>query len=89
MSFPPGTIASSSPSASPADALIQGTVPHRRARSAAWSYHFYPNETWVDLTISLPCVVLLREVVIQPHLSSLASTYCRQEAFNEHSKSLY
>jgi baculoviral IAP repeat-containing protein 6 len=68
-----GTISSSSPSASPPDVLIQGTAPHRRARTAAWSYHFYPDEAWVDLTISLPCAVLLKEVVIQPHLTSLAT----------------
>jgi len=68
-----GTISSSSPSAGPPDVLIQGSPPHRRARTAAWSYHFYPDEAWVDLTISLPCAVLLKEVIIQPHLSSLAS----------------
>ena len=68
-----GTISSSSPSAGPPDVLIQGSPPHRRARTAAWSYHFYPDEAWVDLTITLPCAVLLKEVIIQPHLSSLAS----------------
>ena len=59
--------------------LIQGSPPHRRARTAAWSYHFYPDEAWVDLTITLPCAILLKEVIIQPHLSSLASQsrFCR------------
>lgn len=70
---PLGTITSSSPTASPADVLIQASPPHRRARSAAWSYHFYPDEAWVDLTIQLPFAVLLKEVQIQPHLTSLAS----------------
>ncbi len=72
---PLGSISSSSPSAGPADVLIQAAPPHRRARSAAWSYHFYPEEAWVDVTITLPCAILLREVQIQPHQSSLASTH--------------
>ena len=76
---PLGTISSSSPSASPADVLIQSAPPHRRARSAAWSYHFYPEEAWVDISISLPCAILLKEVQIQPHLTSLASkSTCHQ-----------
>ena len=68
-----GTISSSSPTSGPAEVLIQASPPHRRARSAAWSYHFYPEEAWVDLTIQLPCAVLLKEVQIQPHLTQLAS----------------
>ena len=71
-----GSISSSSPTSGPADVLIQALPPHRRARSAAWSYHFYPEEAWIDLTICLPCAVLLKEVQIQPHLTSLASK-CR------------
>lgn len=70
-----GTVTSSSPTAGPAEVLIQASPPHRRARSAAWSYHFYPEEAWVDLTLSLPCAVLLKEIHIQPHLTSLASKY--------------
>ena len=74
---PLGSVTSSSPSAGPCDVLIQAAPPHRRARSAAWSYHFYPEEVWVDITITLPCAILLREVQIQPHLTSLASKYHR------------
>ncbi|XP_013417535.1 baculoviral IAP repeat-containing protein 6 [Lingula anatina] len=70
---PLGSISSSSPTASPAEVLVQASPPHRRARSAAWSYHYYPDEAWVDLTIQLPCAVLLKEVQIQPHLTSLAT----------------
>jgi hypothetical protein len=70
-----GTISSSNPTAQPADVLIQSAPPHRRARTPAWSYHFYPDETWVDLTLSLPCAVLLKEVQLQPHLTSLASKF--------------
>ncbi|XP_064622207.1 baculoviral IAP repeat-containing protein 6-like isoform X2 [Lineus longissimus] len=70
---PLGCVSSSSPTAGPGDVLIQASPPHRRARSAAWSYHFYPDEAWIDLTIQLPCSILLKEVHIQPHLSSLAT----------------
>ncbi|KDR13250.1 hypothetical protein L798_12638, partial [Zootermopsis nevadensis] len=70
---PLGTISSSNPTAQPADVLIQSVPPHRRARTPAWSYHFYPDETWVDLTLTLPCAVLLKEVQLQPHLTSLAT----------------
>ncbi|XP_038074812.1 baculoviral IAP repeat-containing protein 6-like [Patiria miniata] len=70
---PFGAINSSSPTAQPAEVLLQPTAPHRRARSAAWSYHFYPEESWCDLTITLPSAILLKEVHIQPHLTSLAT----------------
>ena len=53
--------------------LIGTSPPHRRARSAAFSYHFYPDERWMDLTITLPCSIVLREVHVQPHVTSLAS----------------
>lgn len=68
------TISSENPSAQPADVLIQGPIPsHRRARTPAWSYLFYPHESHVDLTISLPTAILLKEIQLQPHLSTLAS----------------
>ncbi|KAK7805942.1 hypothetical protein U0070_003808 [Myodes glareolus] len=70
---PLGTITSSSPTAQPAEVLLQATPPHRRARSAAWSYIFLPEEAWCDLTIHLPSAVLLKEIHIQPHLASLAT----------------
>ncbi|OWF45700.1 baculoviral IAP repeat-containing protein 6-like isoform X2 [Mizuhopecten yessoensis] len=70
---PLGSISSSSPTASPADVLIQAAQTHRRARSAAWSYHFYPDEAWVDLTVQLPFAILLKEVQIQPHNASLTT----------------
>ncbi|XP_054283105.1 baculoviral IAP repeat-containing protein 6 [Macrosteles quadrilineatus] len=74
LNFAPfGCISSSNPTAQPADVLIQSTPPHRRARAPAWSYHFYPDESWVEVTITLPCAVLLREVHLQPHLTSLAT----------------
>uniref|UniRef100_A0A1B6DSS9 Uncharacterized protein n=3 Tax=Clastoptera arizonana TaxID=38151 RepID=A0A1B6DSS9_9HEMI len=53
--------------------LIQSMPPHRRARSPAWSYNFYPDETWVELTLTLPCAVLLKEIHLKPHLASLAT----------------
>lgn len=68
------TITSANPTAQPADVLIQLPVTsHRRARSPTWTYLFYPNESHVDLTISLPSAILLREIVLQPHLSTLAT----------------
>nr|XP_033791570.1 baculoviral IAP repeat-containing protein 6 isoform X2 [Geotrypetes seraphini] len=70
---PLGTITSSSPTAQPAEVLLQATPPHRRARSAAWSYIFLPEEAWCDLTVHLPAAVLLKEIHIQPHLASLAT----------------
>ena len=69
----PGTIIATSPTASPADALIQTIGPHRRARTAAWNYHFYPDEPWVELVITLPFAVLLRQVQIRPHNGALTS----------------
>ncbi|XP_071454170.1 dual E2 ubiquitin-conjugating enzyme/E3 ubiquitin-protein ligase BIRC6 [Hetaerina americana] len=68
-----GTITSSSPTAQPADVLIHSAPLHRRARTPAWSYHFYPEEAWVELTLSLPCAILLKVVELQPHLTSLAT----------------
>lgn len=68
------TISSENPSAQPADVLIQGPIAsHRRARTPAWSYLFYPYESHVDLTMNLPTAVLLKEIQLQPHLSTLAS----------------
>ncbi|XP_054010480.1 baculoviral IAP repeat-containing protein 6 isoform X1 [Hylaeus anthracinus] len=70
---PLGTISWLNPTAQPADVLIQNATPHKRARTAAWMYHCYPDEAWVDLTITLPCAILLRKVELQPHLTSLAT----------------
>lgn len=68
-----GTISCSLSSAQQPDALIKVSAPHRRARSAAWSYHFYPEETWCNLTLHLPTAVLLSEVRILPHTAVLNS----------------
>ena len=70
---PLGTISSSCPKTMAADMLIGSATPHRRARTAAFVYHYLPGEAWMDLTVSLPCSVVLREVHIQPHVTSLAS----------------
>ncbi|XP_059157271.1 baculoviral IAP repeat-containing protein 6-like isoform X2 [Physella acuta] len=67
-----GTITCSSPTASPADGLIQN-VANRRARSATWSYHFYPDEPCVELTIHLPFAVLLKYVHIRPHGAAIST----------------
>lgn len=68
------TISSENTTAQPADVLIQAPIAsQRRARAPAWSYMFYPNESWVELVITLPSAILLKEVQIQPHISTLAT----------------
>lgn len=68
------TISCEKTAAQPADVLIQAPVAsQRRARTPAWSYMFYPNESWVELVITLPSAILLKEVQIQPHISTLAT----------------
>ncbi|XP_065342145.1 baculoviral IAP repeat-containing protein 6 isoform X6 [Cloeon dipterum] len=76
---PLGVISSSNLTTQPADSLLQASPPHRRARTPAWSYHFYPDEHWVDLTINLPCSVLLKEIQMLPHLTALASTIYKKD----------
>jgi baculoviral IAP repeat-containing protein 6 len=71
---PLSTISCSHPSAQPADVLLQPNAPHRRARSPSWSHHFYPQEQFIELSITLPCPVLVTEIQLHPHLTSLAST---------------
>ncbi|XP_017867101.1 PREDICTED: baculoviral IAP repeat-containing protein 6 isoform X7 [Drosophila arizonae] len=67
-------IVSENDAAQSAEMLISNpNATHRRPRSPAWSYMFYPNETHVDLTITLPTAILLKEVQLVPHTSSLAS----------------
>ncbi|KAI9556663.1 hypothetical protein GHT06_016453 [Daphnia sinensis] len=70
---PLSTISCSHPSAQPADVLLQPNPPHRRARSPSWSHHFYPAEQYIELTITLPCPVLVKEIQLHPHLTSLAT----------------
>lgn len=72
---PLGTVSWIHPTAQPADVLIHSAAPHRRARTPAWSYHFLTDEAWVDLTITLPCAILLKEVELHPHLTSLSSEF--------------
>ncbi|GFS25394.1 baculoviral IAP repeat-containing protein 6, partial [Elysia marginata] len=67
-----GTITCSSPTAVPADGLVQ-PLANRRARSATWSYHFYPDEPCVELSIHLPFAVLLKYVHIRPHAAAISS----------------
>ncbi|XP_073817547.1 BIR repeat containing ubiquitin-conjugating enzyme isoform X2 [Musca autumnalis] len=68
------TISAENDTAQSADILIMNPVAsHRRPRTPAWSYMFYPNESHADLTITLPTAILLREVQLQPHAPTLAS----------------
>lgn len=79
---------SSNPTAQQADALLTvlnngggncggggGGGAHRRTRSATWVHHFGRGETSIDLSIKLPHAILLHEVQLQPHLSTLYSTF--------------
>lgn len=59
----------------PPDALLKPMAQHRRARSAAWSYRFQPNQEWCELIVSLPTAILLHEVHIQPHSTGLSSRW--------------
>ncbi|KAF0299310.1 Baculoviral IAP repeat-containing protein 6 [Amphibalanus amphitrite] len=71
---PLSTITCSSPMALQPEVLVQPTAPHRRSRNPAWSHHFYaPLERTVELHVRLPCAVLLHQVHLQPHCSSLAT----------------
>lgn len=70
---PLGTISTPNPASQIPDVLIQSTPPHRRARSPAWSYHFFADESSVELTITLPCAILLKEIQLQPHASALCT----------------
>ena len=69
-----GKITSSNFSAHPSEVLLQATPPHRRARTPVWSYHFLPEESFLELLVSLPCAILLKEVQIVPHITSSASS---------------
>ncbi|MFH4982761.1 hypothetical protein AB6A40_009470 [Gnathostoma spinigerum] len=51
--------------------LLAASPPHRRARAANWSYHFYSGEEWLDLTLTLPYQIMLHEVQIRPHAPAL------------------
>lgn len=56
--------------------LFQGLsgATNRRARTPLWSYHFYPEEVHTELILHLPSAILLKEVQLQPHGGSLATS---------------
>lgn len=70
---PLAVVTSSNPTARPANVLVDSNQLFQRTKSAPWSYHFYPDESWVDLNLTLPCAVLLHEVHLLPHTVSLVS----------------
>ena len=50
--------------------------PLRRVRFAAWGHHFTESdEAWIDLDISLPFEIMLKEVVIHMHSASLIGKF--------------
>ena len=70
---PFGSIICTNPSGNPADVLVQNAAPHRRIRSAIWSYHFQPDEHKVGLFLTFPYAFLLKEVQILPHTVSFGN----------------
>ena len=71
---PFGSVSCTSATGNPVDVLVQsGTAPHRRIRSAVWSYHFQPGESKVGLYFSFPYTFLLKEIHILPHIVSFAN----------------
>ncbi|KAK9873573.1 hypothetical protein WA026_023130 [Henosepilachna vigintioctopunctata] len=71
---PCSSIRCNSTTAQPADILIQGgTTTHRRARTPQWSYHFYPEEVYTELVLTLPSAILLKQVHLQPHVVALST----------------
>lgn len=56
----------------PAESLLLPTLSNRRSRQS-WAHTFSSEETWCDLTITLPCAVVLEEIHILPHVTNLAS----------------
>ena len=70
---PFGSIICTNPSGNPVDVLLQNSAPHRRIRSAIWSYNFQPNEHKVGLFLTFPYAFLLKEVQILPHTVSFGN----------------
>lgn len=69
------TITTDSSIAQSPEVLIQAPIAsHRRARTPAWTYLFFPTETHIDLHITLPTAVLLKEIQLQPHTPSLVTS---------------
>lgn len=53
--------------------LVAAGTTHRRSRNPNWTYHFPIYQQWLDLVLTLPYPIMLNEIVIKPHASSLAS----------------
>jgi baculoviral IAP repeat-containing protein 6 len=68
-----GSIICTNPSGNPVDVLLQNSAPHRRIRSAIWSYHFQPHEHKIGLFITFPYTFLLKEIHILPHTVSFGN----------------
>lgn len=55
------------------NSLVLPTQFLQRTKTPSWSHHFYNNDTFIVLTLKLPCPILLHEIILQPH--SAISTY--------------
>ncbi|XP_072169396.1 dual E2 ubiquitin-conjugating enzyme/E3 ubiquitin-protein ligase BIRC6-like [Diadema setosum] len=69
---PYGVISCSNMTTRPAESLLLPTLSNRRSRQS-WAHTFSSEETWCDLTITLPCAVVLEEIHILPHVTNLAT----------------
>ncbi len=68
---------SSDPSAQMPDVLLQENPPHKRARSAAWTYHFSSDtsEQSCSLNITLPTLSIVHYVEIKLQMPSMGVTH--------------
>ncbi|XP_041468480.1 baculoviral IAP repeat-containing protein 6-like isoform X2 [Lytechinus variegatus] len=69
---PYGVISCSNMTTRPAESLLLPTLSNRRSRQS-WAHTFSSEETWCDLTITLPSAVVLEEIHILPHVTNLAT----------------
>jgi len=70
-----GSIHSSSAMANHLQQLVAAGTTHRRSRNPNWTYHFPIYQQWLDLVLTLPYPIMLNEIVIKPHASSLACLF--------------
>jgi hypothetical protein len=68
---PKCTITSSSPVAQHMPVLLSANASQRRSRTPQWTYNFLPGQEWLDISLTLPHPVMLKEIVVKPHLSAL------------------
>lgn len=71
--FSAGITVSPHGEAADAEALLSPSPPHRRSRTAQWSYRFSSDQTWVSLLLRFPLPVLVKVVQVTAHALNLQS----------------